>query len=495
MKRFRDIPSCSFPRTFAHLRIFIARIGLRRTFAALICAAVAAPSYAAFHLFRIDQIYSNADGTVQYVVMHESTGSDGENFWAGNLFTATSAAGMQQFQFPANLPSSSTASKRVLIATSGFAALGLVTPDYTIPNGFVPKGGGTISYASGVDHVSFGALPSDGATAIDRNGNAVPATPTNFAGATATLTAAPPPMTGPDIDQQGLTGSWFKAAESGQGIELEIFPNFVGAGVALVDGAWFTFDVAPAGGADHQRWYTFSGNGQSGQSSAPVTLLQNVGGNFDAAPITNAVPVGTGTITFTDCGNGTFSYAFTDGSNRSGSIALTRIAPNVTCVVSGTPATNADFGLSGNWFDPTTSGQGFVFEVNPQAPVVFFAWYTYSPTGQMAGAAGQRWFTGQGTFTAGTHTAPLTLFETTGGLFDTTTPASQATVPVGTATVTFASCTSAQLQFNFTGGTSAGHAGMINLSRVGPVPTGCAVTASDPPPMMPPGYGGGPYGP
>jgi hypothetical protein len=302
-------------------------------------------------------------------------------------------------------------------------------------------------------------------------------------------------MAGPDIDQHGLTGSWFKPASSGQGIELEIFPNFLGAGVALVDGAWFTFDVAPAGGADHQRWYTFSGNGQSGQSSAPVTILQNTGGNFDAAPITNAVPVGTGMLSFGDCGNGTFSYAFTDGSNRSGSIALTRITPNVTCVMTGTPTTNADFGLSGNWFDPTTSGQGFVFEVNPLVPVVFFAWYTYSPTGQMAGAAGQRWFTGQGAFTAGTHTAPLTLFETTGGVFDTATPASQATVPVGTATVTFASCSSAQLQFNFTGGTSAGHAGMINLSRVGPVPPGCAVTAADPPPMMPPGYGGGPYGP
>jgi hypothetical protein len=285
-------------------------------------------------------------------------------------------------------------------------------------------------------------------------------------------------VTGPVIDQQGLSGSWYEPASNGQGIELEIYPDLIANGIGLVDGAWFTFDVAPAGGADHQRWYTFNGNGAAGQSGANVTIFQNIGGNFNAPPVTNAVAVGSGTLAFSDCGNGTFSYAFTDGSNRSGSLALTRIAPNVTCVVGAAPTPNADFGLSGNWYDAATSGQGFVFEVNPLAPVVFFAWYTYAPSGQAAGAAGQRWFTGQGTFSAGTHTAPLTLYETTGGVFDTPTPATQATTAVGTATITFASCTSAQLVFNFTSGSSAGQRGVIALSRVGPVPAGCAITGA-----------------
>ncbi|HWD34964.1 MAG TPA: hypothetical protein VG840_02305, partial [Casimicrobiaceae bacterium] len=162
----------------------------------------------------------------------------------------------------------------------------------------------------------------------------------------------------------------------------------------------------------------------------------------------------------------------------------------------GATPTNADFALSGNWYDPATSGQGFVFEVNPLAPVVFFAWYTYSPTGQAAGAAGQRWYTGQGTFTPGGRTIALTLGETTGGVFDQATPAGQKTVGVGSATVTFMSCTTAQLVFNFTGGTSAGRSGTINLSRVGPVPPGCTSTMSastDPPPGM--GYPPGGYGP
>jgi len=456
--------------------------------ATMLLGVVAVPADAAFHLFRIDQVYSSADSTVQYVVLRESTGSNGENFWAGQRLETTSTGGAkQQFVFPSNLPSSSTASRRVLVATANFAALHLVTPDYTVPDGFIPRGGGKVEYAGGVDEVDFPALPTDGATAFDRNNQPVAATPTNFAGATATLTAtAPPPAGSPDLNQHGLTGSWFESATSGQGIEIEVFPNLTGPGVSLVQGAWFTFDSAPAGGVDRERWYTFNGPGQSGGANVPVTIFQNVGGNFNATPVTQATQVGTGTLTFADCSNATLSYAFTDGTGRAGSIALTRLTPNVTCTVGTAPATNADFALSGNWFDVSTAGQGFVFDVNPVSPAVFLTWYTYAPAGQMLGAAGQRWFVGLlKPYTVGSHSVTLPLFETTGGVFDQATLPAPASVQVGTATVTFASCTSAQVSFNFTSGSSAGRSGAISLGRVGPVPPGCAFSAAEimPPPM------------
>src|SRR4029077_2321704 len=113
----------------------------------------------------------NADGTVQFVVMHEAFGANGENLWAGQALTSSDGISpMKVFQFGSNLPSSSTAGKRVLIATQGFAALGLVTPNYTMPNGFVPLTG-TVTYAGGVDHVTYAALPTDGTNAIDHSGN------------------------------------------------------------------------------------------------------------------------------------------------------------------------------------------------------------------------------------------------------------------------------------------------------------------------------------
>src|SRR5437667_71854 len=162
----------------------------------LLLAAVATaalsitPAQAAFHLFRIDQIYSNADGSVQYVVIREATGTNGENFWAGNSLRTTNVAGISKNSpFPSNLPSSITASRSVLIATPGFAALNLVTPDFTIPARFIPTDGGTLDYASGTDHISLPPLPTDGATAIDRNGTPVAGAPKNFGNATGTMTA------------------------------------------------------------------------------------------------------------------------------------------------------------------------------------------------------------------------------------------------------------------------------------------------------------------
>jgi hypothetical protein len=157
------------------------------TIAAL--AACAWPAQAAFHLFRIEQVFSNADGSVQYVVLREATGSNGESFWAGQMLETVNMAGARkQLQFTSNLPSTATASRSVLIATPGFAALGLVTPNYTIPARFIPTDGGTLNFAFGTDQIALPPLPVDGATAVDRNGTPIPATPRNFANATATMT-------------------------------------------------------------------------------------------------------------------------------------------------------------------------------------------------------------------------------------------------------------------------------------------------------------------
>jgi hypothetical protein len=165
------------------------------------------------------------------------------------------------------------------------------------------------------------------------------------------------------------------------------------------------------------------------------------------------------------------SYSFTDGSGRSGTIDLQRLTANVTCSPGGS-TTNADFAYSGNWFDARVVGQGIVLEVNPNSPAAFFAWYTYAPNGQTQGATGQRWYTGLGGYTHGARTLSVDLAETTGGLFDNPSPTPHSVI-VGTATITFTSCTTGQLAFNFTGGSNAGTAGVINLSRIGPTPAGC----------------------
>src|SRR5205823_10287852 len=240
-----------------------------------------------------------------------------------------------------------------------------------------------------------------------------------------------------DMDQQGLTGIWYEPTTSGQGFGIEVYPDLVASGNGFAQLSWFTFDSGTAGGADKQRWYTASGSVVSGGTSASLAIYQNTGGNFNAGPITNAQQVGTGTLSFAACDSAQLTYSFSDGSGRLGVIPLTRITPNVTCSTSSARPTNGDFALSGNWFDASTSGQGFFFELNPNSPVFYFAWYTYAPNGQAAAAAGQRWYTGQTTYQSGARTLSMPVYQTTGGIFDTNTPTIQATVQVGTATVTF----------------------------------------------------------
>ena len=251
-----------------------------------------------------------------------------------------------------------------------------------------------------------------------------------------------------------------------------MFPDFVAPGTGFVQGGWFTFDSAGSGGADHNRWYTFGGRVLTGDSAAVLPLYQNVGGNFNALPVTSAVQTGQVGLSFSDCMTAQLSYTFTDGSGRNGTMPLTRLTPNVSCAQAGSTSASGDFGLSGNWFDPAKSGQGFIIELNPLDKVLFFAWYTYAVNGQALGAAGQRWYTGQATYTPGGRSIPLLLYETTGGLFNSIAPAAK-TAQVGMGHLTFTSCNAATLTFNFTGGSNVGQSGSASLTRVGPVPTSC----------------------
>ena len=276
-------------------------------------------------------------------------------------------------------------------------------------------------------------------------------------------------------DQKGLTGLWYDPTTSGQGFGIEFFPDLSAAGEGAVFGTWFSY-ASTVGGAEQQRWYTFEGPVVAGAATAFAQIYENDGGNFAAPPITSSRSVGTAMLNFSSCTRGQLTYEFSDGSARKGIIPLSRLTPNVICAAPPTSATNADFALSGNWYDATTSGQGFFVEMNPLAPICFFAWYTYAQNGQaIGGAASQRWFTAQTTYAPGARTFSMPLFLTTGGLFDTPTvplPSTQS-LAVGTSTLAFASCTRATLTYAFSAGPNAGRSGTIALTRVGPTPAGC----------------------
>ena len=159
---------------------------------------------ASFHLFRIAELYSDAAGVVQFVELHEAFGADFQDQFAGKQLTSQQGSTTRIYTFATNLPSTSTADKRLLIATPAFAALGIVTPDYIVPAPFLFVGGGTLDFA-GVDSVTYPALPSDGVRSLNRDGTTGTNSPTNFAGQTASiLPPAAPVQAVPTLDWTGL---------------------------------------------------------------------------------------------------------------------------------------------------------------------------------------------------------------------------------------------------------------------------------------------------
>ncbi|NRF70176.1 calcium-binding protein [Aquincola sp. S2] len=140
----------------------------------------------AFHLYDITELFSNANGSVQFIELR--TGANGESFWSGQTITVTQGASVHTFTFPGNLPSTQTANTSVLLATQGFANLGIVTPNFIIPDGFLFTGGSaTVNFGGSSDVVSYATLPTDGQHSIDRNGAQQINSPTNFAGQTGSV--------------------------------------------------------------------------------------------------------------------------------------------------------------------------------------------------------------------------------------------------------------------------------------------------------------------
>lgn len=137
----------------------------------LVCAVIlmfsSVPAWSGVHLWRIEELYSNASGTIQFIEMTTCCGSaGGEIFVSGQVLSSN----LHAFTFPANL-TSATANHHLLLATSGYAALpGVPSADYTIVDNFFSIAGDRINFAV-YDTMVFGAgaLPTDGTNSLNKN--------------------------------------------------------------------------------------------------------------------------------------------------------------------------------------------------------------------------------------------------------------------------------------------------------------------------------------
>jgi hypothetical protein len=167
-------------------------------FAAAVCAG-AASAEAAFHQWAIKEVYTNADGSVQFVELFTTAPREGLLTTHDIVITSDGVAKTVTFNHDL---AGSTASKHFLVATPGFGSIaGGVTPDYTPTSGnlFNPNAANIkfdFAHEFDVLEVTGSQIPKDGINSLHDADTTYlgpdvlstgPNSPTNFAGATGNL--------------------------------------------------------------------------------------------------------------------------------------------------------------------------------------------------------------------------------------------------------------------------------------------------------------------
>jgi hypothetical protein len=234
--------------------------------------------------FQIEAVYSNADGSIQFVVLHETAGSNGQQVLSGGGLVITyhplGKLANKLFTFLHDLPSSQTADRRVLIASQGLADLGIITPDYVFPNQFLFTGPATLGF-SGVDSVNYAALPTDGVNAIARDGTIVPNVATNFAGDSVSI----PPVPVTVIEYYDVARDHYFMTSLQPDIDAldqQIIPGWVRTGQSFL--AYATAESGGPGAQPVCRFYIPPQNGDSHFFSASIAECAAILGLMQTNP-------------------------------------------------------------------------------------------------------------------------------------------------------------------------------------------------------------------
>ncbi|MCI0366629.1 MAG: hypothetical protein L0219_22420 [Phycisphaerales bacterium] len=203
-----------------------------------------ATSHGASHLWRFQEVFSNADGSIQFIEMKECCGAPNETF-LDNKWVRSDLVNVS-YVFPNNLPCSNcTANKHLLLATQSFADLpGAPTPDFIIPPNIFSLSNAphdTLRYWLYTDATwTFDLdVPTDGVHSLVHPLSLAPDfvavnSPTNFAGQTGSVVV---PCNPADIVIDGT-------------VNVSDLLAVIGAWGACGDPSNCPADIAPPGGND-----------------------------------------------------------------------------------------------------------------------------------------------------------------------------------------------------------------------------------------------------
>jgi hypothetical protein len=167
-------------------------------------ALLPAAARAGIHTWDVREVFSNADGSIQFVELWEANGGPGEiNVGNGTLSSTT-----KSFAIGAGAVVGPTNNKRYLLGTAAFAALPGAPPvDALIPASVLPfffnPAGDTVSFVP-YDSYAFPNVPTNGIDSRDEIDGIGPNSPTNYAGQTGSVDASGGPSPVPAVSPSML---------------------------------------------------------------------------------------------------------------------------------------------------------------------------------------------------------------------------------------------------------------------------------------------------
>ncbi len=217
-------------------------------------------------------------------------------------------------------------------------------------------------------------------------------------------------------------------------------------------------------------------------SSATVSVISTANNAVVAA-----MPVGFSPTGISVDSNGAYAYVSSSlesqlyvldlSVNVVNGVMQTGVTPQYSAITSsaGLSVMLDQHGLTGTWYNPSTSGQGLFVEVYadnvaPGQGTLSAGWFTFDT----AATGGQRWYTLQGSVKSTDTAAALTIYATTGGNFN-AGPTVNATA-VGQATLQFTDCQHGLLSYTFSDGSN--RKGFVPLNRL-TANTTCSATGDN----------------
>jgi hypothetical protein len=164
---------------------------------ALVALCLPTAALAGAHTWDVNEVFSNADGTIQFVELREANGTPGET--GVNTQTLFATAPNKSFPIGGSALTAPTSNKLFLLGTAAFAALPGAPPvDRVIPAGVLPNffnpAGGSVTYGP-YDTLSFpSGIPTNGVDSFNDGGIIATNSPTNYAGQSGSVDASGPPI-------------------------------------------------------------------------------------------------------------------------------------------------------------------------------------------------------------------------------------------------------------------------------------------------------------